>query len=297
MNFFVHNRLAEDNTKVVPSIADNEQFADVFSSDSSSDEELQQTTTQTDQNIPTKFRNEWGVEILPSISEEDELSSDVPSKENFEDEKNKLSQINAIIEDLILKGNEDCVSHTILDVNNLQTMNTNSNWTIKNYSFPKNFKIKKSSSCNCCSLYRKYLFRKRLREVKDFSSENFLKPLVSALRCGKFYPVIFTKSSILLFFILYLTSIPYIAISSEKDKFLPALTYESPLLLTIVSFAWFCFLALFLSWVMNAGKNKSNLVFVVGLAVYTSVSIGKLKLFLSLKFYSLRLIYIRSLIL
>lgn len=263
-----------------PIIDDNEQFADdVFSSDSSTDEELRQTTTQTEQKIPIKFRNEWGVEILPSISEEDdELSNDMPNNESFEGEKNKLSQINATIEDLILKEDEDNISHTILNVDNLQTNNTISNWKIpENYSFSKNFKLKRSSRCSCCSLYRKYLFRKRLREVEDFSSEEFLKPLFSALRCGKFYPVIFTKSSILLFSIIYLTSIPYIAISSGKETFLPVPTYESALLLTLISFAWLCFLV-FLPWIMNAGKMKSNLVFVVGLAVYATVSMGKLEL-------------------
>lgn len=205
------------------------------------------------------------------------------SRENFEDEKNKLSKINATIEDLILKvEEEDKIAHTVLNVNDILTVSRNSDGSIEKYAFPKSVKTKNGSRCNCCSIYTKYLFRKKLRAIEEFSLENFLKPLYSALSCGKFYPVLFTKSSILLFSTLYIISIPYLAISSGEEEFLPVLTYESALLLTIISFAWLCFLV-FLPWVINAGKLKSNLVFVTGLAIYTSVSIGELKLVFALK--------------
>ncbi|CAH1123556.1 unnamed protein product [Ceutorhynchus assimilis] len=222
-------------------------------------------------NVQSYFLN-FGVSILPGIPEEDEEIDDI----NYINPK-RLSVISSKLEELNIQ--DQIRRESIKEVFSINEVHKPER--INTIEYIPNFKEEKSrmsvldelknfqrsSHCFHCSPYRKYIWTRRLRMVKDFFNDNFLRPLYHALKNLYFYPALSTKITTNLVSTLYITLAPFMAMeNSWKQKMLIFSTENVTFLLTYVAFAW-CFFLVGLPLVFKLNQNKIRMVFAFGLVV------------------------------
>ncbi|KRT85023.1 hypothetical protein AMK59_2244, partial [Oryctes borbonicus] len=197
-----------------------------------------------------------GVEILPEIPEEDE-SCDEMSRKISTDIK-RLSKISDRFEDIIGKGMRHDNSNVLLGINDLEN-------GIHRHARKRKHRLFKDfsrSSSGCCSLYRKYLFRKRMRSLGHILYDNFIKPLNTSIKCFYFYPSLCCKTCMALTYVVYISVIPHVALVNGANYSVDIT--EAVFLLTFISVAW-CFFLISLPWVINMSKLKIRVLHILGL--------------------------------
>ncbi|ERL93223.1 hypothetical protein D910_10519 [Dendroctonus ponderosae] len=128
----------------------------------------------------------------------------------------------------------------------------------------KNFQ--KSRHCFHCNPYRKYVWTRRLRTIKDFFYDNIIRPIYYGIKNIYFYPSLTTKVVTSTVSTLYITLAPFMAMEKSWKQSLVFSTENVTFLLTYVAFAW-CFFLVTLPLVLKLSHEKMRLVFVLGLIV------------------------------
>ncbi|KAL1489887.1 hypothetical protein ABEB36_013814 [Hypothenemus hampei] len=127
--------------------------------------------------------------------------------------------------------------------------------------------IRKAGKCCHCSPYQKYVCSKRLRTLKDFLMDNFLRPIYHSFKTLYFYSALTTKVTTNAVSTLYITLAPFMAMQNcWKQHYLLFNTENVTFLLTYVAFAW-CFFLVGLPLVFKWNHNRIRILFVFGLLI------------------------------
>lgn len=249
-----------------------------------------------DLDVPTSFLNpvnvytyynNVGVSILPGIPEE---SEDEIDDINYIDPK-RLSRISDKLE--VLKVHDQIRKDSIKEIFSInEVVNEHRPEPINKIEYIANFRedkarisvldelknLNKAKHCFHCSPYRKYIWTRRLRMLKDFLNDNFLRPLYHSLKNLYFYPALTTKIVTNVVSTLYITLAPFMAMQKSWKQHLIFSTENATFLLTYIAFAW-CFFLVSLPLVQKLNHAKLRMVFGFGLVISgTSLSLltGKL---------------------
>lgn len=225
------------------------------SSDSYSLEEIKEEIPRSP--LPLRFKNDMGVEILPEIPEEDE-SCDETSRKISTDIK-RLSKISDRFEEIIGKNKRNDGPNMVMGLTELENSFHRRSRKRKR---PKFFQDFSRNSAGCCSPYRKYIFRKRLRSLALILFDTFIKPLNTSLKCFYFYPSLCCKTCMALTYVVYISIIPHVALVNGANYSVDIT--EAVFLLTFISVAW-CFFLISLPWVINMSKVKIRVLHILGL--------------------------------
>ncbi|KAF7266813.1 hypothetical protein GWI33_019917 [Rhynchophorus ferrugineus] len=210
-----------------------------------------------------------GVCILPDIPEE---SEDEDEHEYMYIDPKRLSMISSKLEELNIQ--EQSRKESLKEVFSIDEIIRESKpEPIKHIEYISNFKndnrvslmdelkrIKKSRYCCSCSPYKKYIWTRRLRVMKDFMNDNFLRPFYYSIKNIYFYPCLTTKTVNNLMTTLYITLGPKMVLE-EGDC-----SHEGRFLLSYVAFAWAFFL-FGLPLFVRLNRPKMRIMFSLGLAV------------------------------
>lgn len=221
----------------------------------------------------TYFLN-MGVNILPGIPEELDDEEDI----NVIDPK-RLSVISGKLEELNVQDQirRDSIKE-VFNINDVTIRNEFHPERINNIEYIADFKedktrisvldefknFHKTHWCLCCKPYRKYIWARRFRVVKDFLYDNVFRPLYYAVKNLFFYPALTTKVVNGPVSILYITLAPFLAMQKDWKQNKVFTTENVTFLLTYVAFAWGFFLVT-LPLVLKLNHNRIRMVFVVGL--------------------------------
>lgn len=205
-----------------------------------------------------------GVAILPEIPEEAE---ETPVDENSFINPKRISRISAKLEELNQKHN----SVEILNIHDLVVSKKSIEETekIQNIEFIPDYRendtflrdMVKIKNNSCCSYlrYKIFIWKKKFRFLKDFFLDHFCKPLLTALRDLRFYPILVSKVSVNLISMMYLTLAPHLALQKNENF----TTEDSAFLLSYVAFSWCLFLVL-LPLVVAFDNRKLSSIYVCG---------------------------------
>lgn len=223
----------------------------------------------------TYFLN-MGVNILPGIPEE--LDDDEEDDINIIDPK-RLSVISGKLEELNVEDQirRDSIKE-VFNINDVTIRNEFHPEPINNIEYIADFKednarvsvldefknFHKTHWCLCCKPYRKYIWARRFRVVKDFMYDNVFRPLYYAVKNLFFYPALTTKVVNGPVSTLYITLAPFLAMQKEWKQNKVFTTENVTFLLTYVAFAWGFFLVT-LPLLLKLNHNRIRMVFVLGL--------------------------------
>lgn len=221
----------------------------------------------------TYFLN-MGVNILPGIPEELDDEEDI----NVIDPK-RLSVISGKLEELNVQDQirRDSIKE-VFNINDVTIRNEFHPERINNIEYIADFKedktrisvldefknFHKTHWCLCCKPYRKYIWARRFRVVKDLMYDNVFRPLYYAVKNLFFYPALTTKVVNGPVSILYITLAPFLAMQKDWKQDKVFTTENVTFLLTYVAFAWGFFLVT-LPLVLKLHHNRIRMVFVFGL--------------------------------
>lgn len=219
--------------------------------------------------LPLRLKNNMGVEILPEIPEEEE--EEVPSRKISTDIK-RMSKISDRFEEVIGKNHRNDTSNMILGLSDLENGVSHRGRRKRH----KLFRDISNGSGGCCSPYRKYIFRKRMRTVGHTLYDNFIKPLNTAMKCFYFYPSLCCKTCMALTYVVYISIIPHVALVNGANYSVDIT--EAVFLLTFISVAW-CFFLISLPWVINMSKLKIRILHVLGMLLTSGSYFSKYLLY------------------
>lgn len=223
------------------------------SSDSYTLEEIKEEMPRSP--LSLRFKNDMGVEILPEIPEEDE-SCDETRKISIDIKR--LSKISDRFEEMIGKSIRNDGSSMVLGFSDLEN-GIHRHPRNKKNKFLRDFPRR---STGCCSPYRKYIFRKRIRSLVLSLYDNFIKPLNTSIKCFYFYPSLCCKTCMALTYVVYISVIPHVALVNGANYSVDIT--EAVFLLTFISVAW-CFFLISLPWVINMSQFKIRVLHILGL--------------------------------
>ncbi|XP_050299670.1 uncharacterized protein LOC126738398 [Anthonomus grandis grandis] len=229
-------------------------------------------------NVQSYFLN-VGVNILPGIPEENE--EDYSDNDINQINLKRLSVISSKLEELNIQDQirRDSVKE-VFSINEVINEIENKPESISKIEYIPNFKeadvrisvldelknFQKSRRCFHCSPYKKYIWTRRLRVIKDFFHDNFLRPLYHALKNLYFYPSLSTKVITDSVSTLYITLAPFMALQHSWKQHVLFSTENVTFLLTYVAFAW-CFFLVGMPLVLRLNHSKIRMVFGFGLLV------------------------------
>ncbi|XP_066252561.1 uncharacterized protein [Euwallacea similis] len=216
-----------------------------------------------------------GVSILPGIPEENE---DEETNINYIDPK-RLSMISDKLEELNIQ--DQIRRESIREVFNInEVINEHKPEPINHIEYIPNFKdedtrisvmhelknLHKGRNCFHCAPYRKYVWTRRLRIMKDCLIDNVFRPLYHAAKNLYFYPALTTKVVTSTVSTLYITLAPFMAMQNTWKQTAVFNTENVTFLLTYVAFAW-CFFLVTLPLVIKLNPNKIRIIFGCGLII------------------------------
>lgn len=221
--------------------------------------------------LPTAVQDYFskaGVTILPGIPEEKETEEDNPSDNisgNFIDPK-RLSVISAKLEELNLNDKKEEIE--VMDINDLILKHKNKSIDeIQNIEYIPNYKgstffgdveFVDITSCCSCPTYKIFSWKRKLRLLRDFLVDYFLRPL----KDFNFYFLLVSKISVMFLTTLFITLAPYLA-SQKNDDFKRE---DAAFLLSYMAFSWCLFLVL-LPLVVTFSDRKLRGALAFGLCV------------------------------
>ncbi|XP_060530403.1 uncharacterized protein LOC132704427 isoform X2 [Cylas formicarius] len=214
-------------------------------------------------NVQHYFQNA-GVSILPGIPEENEEEND---DKNTIDSK-RLSKISAKLEEMSKSGNTYKFDVVVEQPDVISRIEYIPNFREeRSKSFIDELKsFNRSKHWFACTPYRKYVWGRRLRSLKDFVGDNIFRPSFTAAKTWYFYPALTSKVIGDMIPVLYITLAPFMALerSWRQERFFT--TENATFLLTYVAFAW-CFFLLSLPLIAKMSNTKLRFALIFGLMV------------------------------
>lgn len=216
-----------------------------------------------------------GVEIMPEITEENEEELEdeeephsKKKKSTIKDDIKRLSVISSKLEEIIDREDQKH-SEIILDVNrNTESMTTISSLQSNVTIFQEKQTSRHPKIC-CCSPYRKFRYRRRLKSFCDTIFSLAIKPVYTSVKIASFYPCLLSVVHSMFSPLIYLNFMPILANEDSRYGNLPEIAF----MLSITAFAYICFL-ITLPWIAEISKRKMRYLYIIGafisaMAVYS----------------------------
>lgn len=255
------------------------------------DVEVHEDSDYVDLNAPTvtpppspeeKRHNIFGVEILPEIPEESEVSSD-----ESEDGGDKISNVNRL--SVAIKGfsalgdnfdeyiSRQLRKDSVADINDNEYAEIDVVYdNISPMTDIRHEKVFNSFTFRCQSMYfnikrrmsipayRWYRIKRRFLYILYSVNDTFVKPLTRSLSCWRFYPALLLSFAKLSLTAISLPLLPLISLQIRPKISMTEMNF----LMSLHGFTWICFL-LCTPWLINTSRRNLKYPVVLGLTVST----------------------------
>ncbi|CAG9858361.1 unnamed protein product [Phyllotreta striolata] len=209
-----------------------------------------------------RYYSQAGVSILPEIPEEEEDEED--KNINIINSK-RLSRISTVLEDILSKETKEIIvpKEIVVIPETIQCIEYIPEDDDKRKSFLTDMKFPKdSSNCCSCSPYTLFIWKRKLRTMKDFFTDGFVLPVFRSLGDLHFYPTFISKTSLNISSVLFISLTPYVTLH-KNDGYK---TEDMAFLLSYMAFSW-CLSLMLLPLLMTFSAVKMRITFVVGLVL------------------------------
>lgn len=228
-------------------------------------DEISSAPTALNSNAVQIYYSQAGVSILPEIPEEEE---------GVEESKNinvintkRLSRISMALEELNSRERKESIKELVVPKESfikpepIQNIEYISNYTDRK-RFIKDLKFTNKGACCSCSPYTLFVWKRRMRSWKDCLIDTLFIPICKSLADLHFYPTLWSKISINISSILFISLTPYVTLlKNEGYK-----SEDMAFLLSYTAFSW-CLSLILMPLLMTFTAVKLRITFIVGLVL------------------------------